>query len=113
MRLVSLVLLGAAVALHTAVFTAVDVVLLRPLPFPDPDRLVVVSERKLTADTDELSTLGNYQDLTRSAPAGAGSAFAALGAYASADPVLFAGDAPRAFEVLRVTTSLFQALSPS
>jgi hypothetical protein len=93
MRIVSIALLGAAVGLHTAIFTAVDLVLLRPLPFPDPDRLVVVSERKLTSDTDELSTLGNYRDIERSTPP-----FAAVGAYASSDPVLFAGEGPRSLE---------------
>ncbi len=101
--LVSLALLGAAVGFHTAVFAALDIVLLRPLPFPDPGRLVVITERK--GDADDLSTLGNYRDFQR-----ARLPFDALGAYASADPALFISDAPQSLEVLRVTSSLFRAL---
>jgi putative ABC transport system permease protein len=37
--------LALAIAASTAVFTVVDAVLLRPLPFGDPGRLVVVWEQ--------------------------------------------------------------------
>lgn len=40
--LVVVLTLGVAVAADSAVFTVVDAVLLRPLPFPAADRLVIV-----------------------------------------------------------------------
>jgi putative ABC transport system permease protein len=119
--LVSIALLGTAIGVHTAIFAAVDIVLLRPLPFPDPERLIAIGERKLTADVDDLSTPGNYRDLLASglasgpAPGPAselasGPPLIALGAYASADPALFSGDTPQSFETMRVTSSLFRVL---
>ena len=33
--------MGVAIGSNTAIFTVLDAVLLRPLPYPDPDRIVV------------------------------------------------------------------------
>lgn len=48
---------------NTAIFSVVNAFLLRPLPFPDPDRLVAVFERQVLGDEDEMAVApGNFLD---------------------------------------------------
>lgn len=61
---VAIVSLG--VGATTAAFSVMDFALIRPLPFPDPERLVKVYERRPGFPRMELSP-ANYRDFKRTA----------------------------------------------
>ena len=58
---VALLTLALGVCANSAIFTLIDAVLLRPLPFPDPDRLVLVWEdTRMFGLKDSPPAMGNY-----------------------------------------------------
>src|SRR5450631_1516199 len=53
----ALLVLGIGIGLNTAIFSVVDTMVLRPLPFPQPDRLIRVGER-----------MGNFGEVSSAYP---------------------------------------------
>lgn len=115
LALAAILTLGLGIGANTALFGLVDAVLLRPLPFPQPERLVALWEA--TPDKWRVAP-GTYLDWR-----GEARGFTAIGAYAAAATTLTGhGEAERVegvsatasyFEVLGVAPVLGRALEPA
>ena len=57
---VAVIILGLGIGANTALFSFIHGVLLRPLPYPDPDRIVVLC----TTWVDQPASLGQFPDRT-------------------------------------------------
>ncbi len=58
---VVLLTLALGIGVNTAIFSFVDAILLKPLPYPNADRIVGIWERRPTGQPNSMTTL-NYLD---------------------------------------------------
>jgi putative ABC transport system permease protein len=100
--LLAILALALGIGATTAVFTVVDSVLLRPLPYKDPDRLVVAL-RGPTANGPVAPA--DYFDYKRDAQS-----FARLGAAQAWGATLAGGERPERIAGLQVSPDLFDLL---
>src|SRR5690606_8041389 len=77
--------LALGIAAAAAVFALIDGVLLRPLPYPDADRLVLVREHN--RDSEWNTSVADFRAVEAD-----GESFAAAAAVTSMDVVLTAGE---------------------
>jgi predicted permease len=98
--LAAIVALALGIGANTAIFSVVNAVLLRPLPYRDPDRLMV-----LLHDGSSPVAPANYLDWRRQSRS-----FEEMGAAEFWTPNLTGGDRPEHTWALRLTTSMFLVL---
>jgi len=106
----AVLMLAFGIGATTAIFSIVEGVLLRPLPFPDSDRLVVLSDHLQGVDIagggDEVGvTVPDIKAYTRETHA-----FTALGGYQGAAYELSGTGDPAQVNASRLTAGVFSAL---
>jgi predicted permease len=106
--LAAVVTIALGVGATTAIFSVADAALLRPLPYKDPDRLVVIySDLRVRADYSMPSSNENYVDIRN----GTRDAFEDIGAVSTGRQVVTGADGtPEQITVGRVTPNFFKVL---
>jgi predicted permease len=103
---ISIVTLALGIGANTAIFSLVNGVLLKPLPYADADRLVLVWERNLAIgkQRDPVAPL-NYQDWRSQ-----NTVFDELGAYRFREFALSEVGDPEQLQALSVSSGVFRVL---
>ncbi len=99
--LTAVLVVALGVGANTAAFSLADFVLVRPLPYPDSDRLVKVWHRTPGYGRMELSP-PNYNDWRATA-----TVFAGMGAFTESAVNLVGGEEPRRLQTASVTSDVF------
>jgi predicted permease len=106
--LTAILVTALGIGANTAAFSVADFVLLRPLPFPDPDALVRLCEGPRKGGgwgcMNELSP-ANYRDLK-----GMSASFEEMGAFTGDSVNLVGGGEPRRLEITPVTNEVLPLL---
>ena len=105
---VALVCLALGIATNTTMFSVFDAMFLRPLPFPDPDRLVAISGRHPETNRRVTLSLDDVNELTRGLRS-----IQTIAAYSGRTATLNDGGDPERIGVQQVTASLFPLLGLS
>jgi len=100
---VAVLTLALGIGANTAIFSLVNGVLLRPLPYRNPDRLAIVWEKSRDGSRDNVG-YATYLDWKAQ-----NKSFEQLAIYSSWQPVLQVGE-PEQLNGLRVTSNYFRTL---
>src|SRR5262249_52034439 len=106
----SILIMALGIGANTAVFSVVNAVLLRPLPYRDPDRIVTLSNASttreaLTALSKQVS-IPDFEDWQAQS-----SSFEAMAYYASRETAVILGSNPEYARVSAVSPDFFRVFS--
>jgi putative ABC transport system permease protein len=102
---IAILTLGLGIGANTAIFTVVSGVLLRPLPFADPSRLVLVLERNASFPSLFSTSYENYKDWRDQSRS-----FESIEASCVANLTLTGTGDPERLTAQRVTAGIFPLL---
>jgi predicted permease len=106
---VAVLTLALGIGACTAIFSVADTILLRPLPYYQPERLVTVTETLPKMGTDEIGVAaGEYQDYRSQ-----NRSFSEVAAYQSAGFNLTGAGQPLRINAARISASAFPLLKVS
>jgi predicted permease len=97
-------MLGLGIGVTTAIFSLIEGILLRPLPFKNTDRLVLLGDH-LASNTRVGVTAREIATYSR-----ASSAFSSMGGFSGASYELFGGATPEEISAGRLTAGVFPTL---
>ncbi|HSB12438.1 MAG TPA: ABC transporter permease [Blastocatellia bacterium] len=102
----ALIALALGIGANTAIFTVVNAVLLRPLPYQEPDRLVTIWEESPERGMYEMPvSFANFRDWVDQ-----NHVFEEISAYSFASMNLIGAGEPERFPVVRSSANLFSML---
>ncbi|MBZ5529889.1 MAG: ABC transporter permease [Acidobacteriia bacterium] len=104
---IAVLTLALGIGANTAIFTVIDAVLLRPLPFQDPSRLVLLTERLARFPILSVSYLNykDWRDQSRS--------FSAVGAVRNLNMTLTGAGEPERLVAQMASANTFELLGAS
>ena len=103
---VAVLTLALGIGANTAIFSVVNAVLLRPLPFAHPERLVQV----MLTNTKQGTTTHDHSYLNFADMRAQSNSFEAWAAYSDTGGALTGGDTPERIDGADVSADLFKAL---
>ena len=99
--------LALGIGANAAIFTVVNAVLLQPLPYPDPDRLMMVWTYNPRQGFDkDVGTYPNFEDWRRGS-----SSFERMSGYFGANLTLTGSGDPEQIRGARVTPEFFETMA--
>jgi putative ABC transport system permease protein len=105
--LTAIIVAAIGIGASTAAFTLLDHVLLRPLPFPNPEQLVVLYQTQLTkGNARTVTSPANYLDWQSMSKS-----FETVGAYTTASVNLSGQAEPQRLEGVTISAEVFKALN--
>src|SRR5262245_1296530 len=104
-NLLIVITLALGLSVNTTVFSLVNGFLLRPLPFDDPSRLVVINETKLPEFPTFSVASGNFLDFQKQSVS-----FESMGAFSGGRVNLLEGGTPESVQAMRMTASMWSTV---
>src|SRR5207248_4888425 len=103
---IAILTLALGIGANSAIFSVIDTVLLRPLPFSKPNQLISVWSKVTNESDKETGSFPDYADIRDQSQT-----VDNLFAYTRASTILGTGNESRELEGLAVTSDIFRVLA--